>query len=261
MSKLWNVWILLVFTILLAHNASGDTNQPHQFRKDQCGHCHRPAKDDGNVKHEQAVSSDNCITCHREVSGEMSHPIDVIPKKDLPDDMPLANGRLSCLTCHYAHPSSIQPGNFRIALLRKSGRGSHFCGACHNMDTNDHAVFETAHPGSRSPVDRGGALDAYTLQCVQCHDRHLRPWNSSRRWVEGRHSIYGPGKHPVGAAFVEIAARNPRRFNHPALLDKQVRLFDGKIGCGTCHSAYSKEENMLVRGNRESALCLQCHIK
>jgi predicted CXXCH cytochrome family protein len=38
-------------------------------------------------------------------------------------------------------------------------------------------------------------------------------------------------------------------------------LFDGNLGCGSCHSAYSKEPHLLVMNNRGSKLCLSCHTQ
>lgn len=132
---------------------------------------------------------------------------------------------------------------------------------CHRRGVNDHTLFEKAHPSSRSIAGRRVALDAYTLQCVQCHDRHLRPRRSLVGKSKWRRSVNGPAQHPIGVVLAEIASKKPKRFNPPAFLNKQMRLFDGKIGCGTCHSGYSKEKNMLVTDNRAETLCLQCHIK
>ncbi len=191
----------------------------------------------------------------------MSHPVDIKPGSDLPPEMPLVKDRLSCLTCHVVHPTSLKANIFRRFLLRKTGMGAQFCMTCHRESGNDHALFEKAHPASRSNTGRHFALDAYTLQCAQCHDRHLRPWQAVVRKGRRGRSANGPGQHPVGAALADVAAKNPNRFNSPAFLSEQMRLYDGRIGCGTCHSAYSKEKNMLVTDNREGGLCLQCHIK
>ena len=52
-----------------------------------------------------------CSTCHPATSGVMSHPVDVFPKTGMkiPKDYKmLADGRLSCQTCHTAHASDNQ---------------------------------------------------------------------------------------------------------------------------------------------------------
>jgi predicted CXXCH cytochrome family protein len=45
------------------------------------------------------------------------------------------------------------------------------------------------------------------------------------------------------------------------MLDKNISLFDGKVGCGTCHNIYSQIRNLLVLDNARSKLCLECHLK
>ncbi len=191
----------------------------------------------------------------------MSHPVDITPGNRLPPELPLVNDRLSCLTCHVVHPTSLNANALRRSLLRKPGRGAQFCTVCHLREANDHTLFEKAHPFSRSHTGRQLALDAYTLQCAQCHDRHLRPRRAEVQSGRWKRSANGPGKHPVGVVLADVAVKNPKRFNPPAFLSEQMRLYDGRIGCGTCHSAYSKEKYMLVTDNRAGGLCLQCHIK
>ena len=67
--------------------------------------------------------------------------------------------------------------------------------------------------------------------------------------------------HPVGGSYGEIAAEKPRKFHPPGTLPKDIRLSDGKIGCGTCHNVDSKGKFTLVMSNSGSRLCLGCHIK
>lgn len=255
------ICVLLSLWVVLSAQADGEVKPPHQFHKDQCGLCHGTA----DSKYEPAdlppVSSDICITCHSGMTGSMSHPVNITPGHLPPPKMPLVNGRLSCLTCHFVHPTSLRANAFRRSLLRKAGMGAQFCMTCHRSGGNEHTLFEKAHPVSRPNTGRQLALDAYTLQCAQCHDGHLRP----RRAVVGSgkriRSSNRPGQHPVGVLLADVAANNPKRFKPLALLSEQMRLYDGRIGCGTCHSAYSKEKNMLVTDNRAGGLCLQCHIK
>lgn len=247
--------------IVFAAHADGKVKRPHQFLRNQCSICHETVDGTNEAMDLPPVSSKICITCHPGIAGSMSHPVDVTPSNSLPAEMPLVHGRLSCLTCHFVHPTSLQAHAFRRSLLRKAGMGAQFCMTCHRRGGDEHTLFEKAHPVSRSNTGRQLALDAYTLQCAQCHDGHLRP----RRAVVGSgkriRSSNRPGQHPVGVLLADVAANNPKRFKPLALLSEQMRLYDGRIGCGTCHSAYSKEKNMLVTDNRAGGLCLQCHIK
>jgi predicted CXXCH cytochrome family protein len=42
-------------------------------------------------------------------------------------------------------------------------------------------------------------------------------------------------------------------------LDRRVRLFDRRVGCGSCHSPYAEGRALLVMSNVRSRLCLSCH--
>ncbi|NNK62673.1 MAG: hypothetical protein HKO98_05620 [Gemmatimonadetes bacterium] len=46
---------------------------------------------------------------------------------------------------------------------------------------------------------------------------------------------------------------------HPDLVDPRIRLFDGNLGCGSCHSVYAGEPGLLVMRNERSRLCTSCH--
>jgi predicted CXXCH cytochrome family protein len=133
-----------------------------------------------------------------------------------------------------------------------------FCITCHGINEKGHIVFENVHQGSYQVTDLGGSLDTYSLQCVECHDSRLYKPFGAGTW---EHLTFPRFKHPVGVSLREIAAKRPREFNSPAGLPPETRLFDGKIGCGTCHNGYSKEKNMLVMNNYRSRLCMTCHIR
>jgi predicted CXXCH cytochrome family protein len=73
----------------------------------------------------------------------------------------------------------------------------------------------------------------------------------------------GSTEHPVG---VELRDRNVGQpdeilFVGHSALDPRIRLFDGKVGCGSCHNQYSSRESLLVMSNHQSRLCLACHIE
>jgi len=41
--------------------------------------------------------------------------------------------------------------------------------------------------------------------------------------------------------------------------EQEIRLFEGRIGCGTCHDPFSKLPKQLVMSNKGSRICLACH--
>ncbi len=252
--------VLLLFSLALALAASGPLPEGvHDFAADQCGRCHRDAENrPGELK---PVPSSLCTDCHAEAGRDLSHPVDVVPEKAIPGDMPLVAGRLVCITCHVVHPVTVRNRRLNDSLLRRPGRGAVFCASCHGIDEKGHLVFERIHRGSYKVSDRGTSLDAYTLQCIECHDRRINDPGDTLGAGRWRHGGASRLNHPVGISLDRVAGQNPRQYKRAVTLPPEIRLFDGKIGCGTCHNAYSREKNLLVMRNTGSRLCLACHIK
>jgi predicted CXXCH cytochrome family protein len=260
----WVAFILIsIEFISTAYGSAGELfqtslNEPHRFSKKECDLCHADA--DKDPSRLEPMFNSKCMGCHPDVNQSLSHSVDIAPAISIPGDMPLVNGRMGCITCHYFHPFSDKHKNRSGNLLRRSGKGALFCNACHPVDVKGHVVFENIHRDSFRLSTRNRSLDVYTLQCVECHDRYLdRSFGST---TTRKRSPFAAGwKHPVGVSLERIAARKPRKFNHPYALPQEIRLYDGKIGCGTCHNAFSKEKSMLVMSNWRSRLCLECHKK
>ncbi|HEX2837633.1 MAG TPA: cytochrome c3 family protein [Phycisphaerales bacterium] len=72
-----------------------------------------------------------------------------------------------------------------------------------------------------------------------------------------------PGQdHPIGVVADEPSQEREDWGLRPArLIDRRVRLFGRAVGCGSCHSVYSKRANLLVMNNQNSALCMSCHVQ
>jgi predicted CXXCH cytochrome family protein len=261
-------WVaFIIISIGLIHTGYGSAAElfqsslidPHQFSKRDCEMCHVDA--DNNLGNLKLMSNSRCVSCHADLQGSQPHPVDISSNILLPDDMPLVNGRLGCITCHFVHSFSDPYQNRSGNLLRRPGRGAFFCDTCHpRIDGKGHVVYENIHRDSYRLSAINSSLDTYTLQCVECHDRYLdRSFGSGAAWK--RSSFNRRSNHPVGVSLAQISAKKPLKFNHPDALPGNIRLFNGKIGCGTCHNAFSKEKFMLVMNNWRSRLCLQCHIK
>jgi predicted CXXCH cytochrome family protein len=207
------------------------------------------------------------VGCHHFESG-LSHPVDVVPKKPVPNQLPLDGGKVTCLTCHdgsaaIGHEDRPIRGK---SFLRSADTLGTLCDACHaDSKANGHARgFRWAHPSAPKNARRAlpNNLDDESSACMSCHDGTVAedPESGGRKG----HGVTGPSDHPVGTPF---AVRHVPGDDKPALvpvarLDKMLRLYNGNVGCGTCHSVYSSErENLLVVNNRASRLCLSCHIE
>ena len=108
-------------------------------------------------------------------------------------------------------------------------------------------------------LDKSTNLDALSLACLDCHD------GASPKTTLGegvwRHMDSAIGlSHPIGVDY-SVATMGKAGYVPEDKLDKRLRLFDGKIGCCTCHDPYAAEGKALVIGARGNfqGLCLACH--
>jgi predicted CXXCH cytochrome family protein len=99
-----------------------------------------------------------------------------------------------------------------------------------------------------------------SLECIECHDRHISDSPKSLGAGTWNHSKIALS-HPVGTNYDRASMKKRHKFRPGTTLQKDIKLYEGKIGCGTCHNVYSKEKGMLVIDNRGSRLCLRCHIQ
>jgi predicted CXXCH cytochrome family protein len=99
-------------------------------------------------------------------------------------------------------------------------------------------------------------MDPLSRSCLNCHDGSAAIDAAHRSGFWGRSK---KGEHPVGVLY-EKGEKKRRSFLRPvASLPKSVRLAQGRIGCGTCHSPFSKEPMMLTLPIKGSRLCFSCH--
>ena len=212
--------------------------------------------------------------CH-DFEPSLNHPVGIRPKAKIPEGMPLdMNSRITCLTCHDGsepagatqHPDR---GQERF-LTRPEGR--EFCGSCHrqmlgNVKQRSHWQFSTrAHLGSINTqlpdYETEGTgfdeLDAESRTCLSCHDdvsAFIPPNYETRRQKAIRWADMSD--HPIGMNYDNVVSRRPN--DYKPLFDEGIRLFDGKLGCGSCHSLYAKDKNHPEQNINTAAFCRKCH--
>lgn len=218
----------------------------------------------------------NCNGCHVP-SATFSHPVNVRATMQVPSTFPLQNGKVTCVTCHDGSSSALH-AQARLTgdpMLRGGVASSAgLCIQCHERSftgsTNAHAMavgkahlqWERRGPQSntRSAHARGGfeRVDAESQACLECHDGSTATKVGERRtgdlFEHGRQQ-----EHPIGVAYKSKKGRDAIPLKPVQSLDKRVRLFDGTVGCGSCHSVFSQHDGLLVMSNMRSALCLSCH--
>lgn len=209
-----------------------------------------------------------CAGCHRS-SQELSHPVDIKPSMRVPGSMPLDwKGEMTCLTCHTAHRSGF--GRFH---LRSAATGEGFCVICHgDLDEELHKVsVASAHIGESATRKLAGwepgenELDEISIRCLACHDAVTAKDSLVDNIVLRRNLFHNSNtigvSHPIGVSYLEARRKYMGAYRPVDRLPKEIRLFDGNVGCASCHNPYSKRHDELVMSNEGSALCLACHVK
>jgi len=214
----------------------------------------------------------SCTQCHVQSAG-LNHPVDVATSET---DLPLGNGRIDCLTCHTEQTTSARHATGATqkqnGLLRKSAAA--LCSTCHgelqfgSSDGNAKShgtALRKAHLGQKSSDSQqiGGSLDAESRQCLSCHDGSFASHSGVRTPNSGgAQSVSVETMHPIGVRYSSATkGRMAPQFQPVSSLPNTVRLFDGKVGCGSCHSMYASSEKMIAVDPKQGVLCLSCHIK
>jgi predicted CXXCH cytochrome family protein len=247
-------FMITVFLLTgLAISNNGFTAQPHEFSNNDCAVCHVDEKNAPEKLHPRVT--DECLNCHTRLDTAFCHPIDKYPYQSTatPEDMPLTEGKLTCLTCHYAHPGK---GAAQKTFVRRETTGPSFCMACHLNDKREHVNIGTAHVDPYKTKSTG-TLDGLTFLCIECHDNKL----SEKGELFGIQTCLSKLNHAVGISYERGSLKKAKEYRPAGMLDKNISLFDGKLGCGTCHNIYSEIRYLLVMDNHGSKLCLECHVK
>ena len=239
-----------------------DPTVPHDFSPSDCTRCHYSVQN--NPKLLTAPVTRLCKSCHRQSIRASSHPVDVRPDKvKVPDDLPLRNEMITCITCHDIHSEDRLVFGIKSYFLRRpTSDMKFFCISCHQESRTQpgHSdLLDTAHMGSRYRVtEPGDPIDPMSLQCISCHDGTIGS-GSEYTLGEGEWE-HQSGAHPIGVHYRTALMRNDA-LAPVEMLDSRLRFFAGKIGCGTCHDTYSPLSAKLIMGNEESKLCRSCHFR
>lgn len=233
--------------------------EPHKFTEYECMRCHMDVENDPSALVSPVETL--CAKCHRKGLKAASHPINVRPEiTRVPLDMPLSMGLLTCNTCHNVHADRFTGFGEKSYYLRRPYGGREFCISCHEdnpIPSGHKRTLDIAHMGRKFRVtDENQPLDGLSLGCIGCHDGTVA---GNVDYVVGAGSWrHIEGSHPIGVDY------NESRMKAGGLaplsrVDKRIRLFDGRLGCGTCHDPYSGLPGQLVMENVKSRLCTQCH--
>ncbi|MBD1400685.1 cytochrome c3 family protein [Pelovirga terrestris] len=253
-----SIFVVVIISVVLIAAWVLSSQDGHRFAPDDCLICHTSAQ--GGRNNLRPDVTESCATCHPSQRDYQAHPTDIIPKKHLPGDMLLVDGRFTCVSCHDVHQGKSKSGRRAAYYLRRNVAGKPFCLICHDVDDKGHMLIGTTHVGQFEVQDRGIRMDATTLLCIECHMDRIASIDADLGAGNWNH-FSGRLNHPIGSSYQEAYRERPMAYTPPEFLPEEVKLFDGKIGCGTCHNRYSGIQHMLVISNYRSALCLSCHNK
>lgn len=207
-----------------------------------------------------APRAESCSTCHQFEAG-LTHPVKVALSSGMTTTLPLEHGTVGCTTCHDPRADHGTAGS-RVGTRLESRS---LCADCHSPASIDraasHASIATrAHLVSRSPPRKTHepvsiGPDTETKSCLTCHDGVA----SSDAAAFGAGHRDEPSDHPIGVRMSGNTGSVGSDFRMASQISPRIRLFDGTVGCGSCHSPYSSERAQLVLNNQGSSLCLSCH--
>lgn len=236
--------------------AAISSDGPRHLDASNCATCHLAGNRVTAENASTLVASQEalCAKCHLKAI-QVSHPSGFAPKSKPPAAYPLDwKGDLTCSTCHDIHGS--EPG-----IIRGAQRGKELCLSCHDANffekMLDKGVSTLAgHLGNGS--FNVTLLDAYTAECMGCHDNNVNEKISTAVDKNGvvRHAG-GSNIHPIGANYKKSATYGGYR--PMQMLSKKILLPNGNLSCVSCHEGYAKEHGKLVISAAGSKLCYECH--
>lgn len=221
-------------------------------------------------RHPAAGGPRDCAQCHAAVA-QSGHPTGVRVTRIV--DLPLGpGGTVVCTTCHVETDHADGDGGERSTTavrttLRRKPR--ELCATCHRASANEKSgLFHALASGRAHATASGGTIDGrnggflgseideQSRQCLSCHD------GSAARPASGvaDNSTVGHQFGHVSAETYREAQRRPGRQLRPeGTLPPQVLLVDGRVGCSSCHSPWSRRPQMLNLPMQGSLLCRACH--
>ncbi len=243
--------LALIFIILCITLPALAKQEIHKF-EGNCSMCHLVAEGEEVFEQVFVIEIDfQCKICHNNPG--LFHPTGMKPSISMPRAFSLDNRRkVTCATCHKIHSKEAY-------LLNRGKQGKAFCYLCHSKGLkNIHGgAGIVAHSTRKYEISNESLfVDNLSAQCMSCHDSTLGKGVNIGigTWLHDQ-----GGSHKIGVDYMRAYSKGG--FNHPSLLNENIRLFNGTVGCGTCHNKYSKEPYELVISNKGSKFCLECHRK
>lgn len=231
--------------------------------------------------------SEVCISCHdgsiadsrRRVWLEHGHKTGIAPPDymKVPAELPLADGKIMCRTCHSAHTGGNFTGDLSTSVfLRVENRASQLCMGCHEDHTR--GVGFGTHPTGGMPWPVPDALiaagakaapNSREITCQVCHTPHgsstdhlLVMGVTSNELCVTCHGMMRPGMFREGGHAEHPLSPVVNAEQKAAIERMGTRIGDGeKLICLSCHKLHhgKGERFMLAADLHNSEMCINCH--
>lgn len=284
---LWGGTVAAVNTAMPREGFLENKIKLHHFGEMPCGNCHEApiTKEISSVASKSSWKTGvdinhSCTSfgCH-DYDAKMNHPLDVpLPPRVMDTAASEISPTVTCLNCHLPQESDSRDTNEdQGPFLQDPGNVS--CASCHeklpgSIRQQSHWKFsQKAHLVSLKPASMNnevagdsdalaaGDIDMESNTCLSCHDEvtvTIPAMNETRQEKADR--FRSMTDHPIGMNYGYILSQNKMYFNSLKGQERRIRMFDGKVGCGSCHSLYSDIPSKLtVEYEEESRLCHTCH--
>jgi hypothetical protein len=284
--------ILVTMGSALAQEVTFDTNI--HFTGDYCEECHieRPeAGQEKNLKYGNDYS--RTCRCHGYTPGTYIHPVYIKPSEEkmekIPDDFPLSDGEISCITCHDVYlqcQNKIVLKLFNKRFLR-GGPYLHRTDICYNCHDRDE--YEMLDPHNQ--LDEYGNI--IEKKCLYCHlekpDEKLATFKRSSSGQKVKligqleqlclrcHPLKGR-LHPINANHLQRPS--PRTLANIRESERKYGVilplnYRGEVTCATCHNPHERgvlprmkasakgasEKYRLRLSGMTGEICRACHKK
>ena len=245
-----------------------------------CAHCHIsiPKKGRGAALKNRGNPNILC-QCHVNTERSYWHPVDINPAKSrqvkVPAELPLLNGRISCITCHDLY-QQCRKRKIRTDTLRGApfASRSDFCFRCHDKsayapldphnqtDKKGNILADSClychlePPTDRASLEALSFIGKLDLLCQRCH------------MISGSHSgnVKHYGQTPKPKTLLRMKAMEAK---HQIILPLDEV---GRVTCVTCHNPHAKGvidpsspaakgADIKYRHRLPGNMCVICHNK
>ncbi|WP_022850479.1 cytochrome c3 family protein [Limisalsivibrio acetivorans] len=293
------VFVLLSIITIIFTTAAFSASKPDSSK--ECAVCHYEWMPEFlydlkgtelvDYQKEKLVAADKmCFSCHNGTvedsrvkvwSGDMHKLAEKIPEHmNIPERLPLDDGKLNCRTCHTPHATEDPTGeDINTSLfLRMENPNSELCKACHEDQTKKSGNHSMKKPEEneaaiRSMLEKTGGRMGKNgeLICESCHANHSPGGEKILIEKLGNSAVCAVCHEDKirykDTEYVKGVLTHPVNVKHddPAKV-YEIKKLGGVYGeqhnltCSTCHSAHKgKTDNLLIKKGADKTICLECH--